>query len=199
MIADYASLQAAIAQNAHRTDLNSLIPDFIQRAEAELARQLPLRSYETALTGTSTGTIALPADFDQVQLLVLNANGREYPMDYTSPNGVSRYVSGNPNRYTILDVAIKFIAPTGGAYTLNYLRKLVPLSDTNTTNFLLLAHPDAYLFAAMTQLYLYTRDDAEANKYAPMLALVMAQIANQDARKRLPIAGGLQIKPRGYR
>ena len=199
MITDYASLQAEVISESHRTDLADKIPSFIQRAEREMSRQLPLRAFETAVTGTSTGTIALPADFDQVELLVLNAHGREYPMDYTSPNGVSAYVSGNPNRYTLLDGEIKFIAPTGGQYTLNYLRKLVPLSDVTTTNFLLTEHPDAYLYGTLVQLHLYTRDDVEANKYAPMFNMVMSQIASQDARKRLPAAGAMQIKPRSYR
>lgn len=199
MITDYATLQAEVINVSHRADLATQIPNFIQRAEAEMTRLLPLRSFETALTGTSTGTITLPADFDQVELLVLNANGRDYVMDYTSPNGVSAYVSGNPNRYTLLDGVLKFIAPTGGAYTLNYLRKLVPLSDSATTNFVLTNHPDAYLYGALVQMHLYTRDDAELSKYAPLFNQVMAQISGQDARKRLPAAGGLQIKPRSYR
>lgn len=199
MITDYASLKEEIASESHRTDLTAKLPDFIQRAEREMARTLPLRAFETTLTGTSTGTITLPADFDQVELLVLNANGREYPMDYTSPNGVSAYVSGNPNRYTILDGVIKFIAPTGGEYTLNYLRKLVPLSDAAPTNFLITEHPDAYLYGAMVQVAMHVRSDEQLSKYAPLFNVVMSQIAGQDARKRLPAAGGLQIKPRSYR
>jgi hypothetical protein len=199
VITDYASLQAEVISVSHRTDMASKIPGFIQRAEREMARLLPLRAFETTVTGTSTGTIALPADFDQVELLVLNSNGREYPMDYTSPNGVSAYVSGNPNRYTVLNGVIKFIAPTGGHYTLHYLKKLVPLSDTNTTNFILTEHPDAYLTGTLMQLHLYTRNDAEANKYAPMFHMILDQIAAQGARKRLPVAGSMQIKPRSYR
>lgn len=199
MITDYASLKAEILSESHRTDLTAKLPDFIQRAEREMSRLLPLRAFETTLTGTSTGTITLPADFDQVELLVLNANGREYPMDYTSPNGVSAYISGNPSRYTILNGVIKFIAPTGGSYTLNYLRKLVPLSDVAPTNFLITDHPDCYLYGALVQVAMYARDDEAIGKYAPLFNTVMAQIANQDARKRIPAAGGLQIKPRSYR
>lgn len=199
MITDYASLKAEIISESHRTDLAAKLPDFIQRTEREMARLLPLRAFETTVTGTSTGTVALPADFDQVELLVLNTNGREYPMDYTSPNGVSAYVSGNPNRYTLLNGVIRFIAPTGGEYTLNYLRKLVPLSDAAPTNFIVTEHPDAYLYGAMVQVAMYEQDDTKLGKYAPLFNLVMNQIASQDARKRLPAAGGLQIKPRSYR
>jgi hypothetical protein len=199
VITDYASLQTEIISESHRSDLTAKLPDFIQRAEREMARTLPLRAFETTVTGTSTGTITLPADFDQVELLVLNANGREYTMDYTSPNGVSAYVSGNPNRYTLLNGVLKFIAPTGGDYTLNYLRKLVPLSDAAPTNFLLTEHPDAYLYGALVQVAMYTRDELQIAKYAPLFNVVMSQIASQDARKRLPAAGGLQIKPRSYR
>jgi hypothetical protein len=199
VITDYASLKAEIVSESHRTDLTAKLPDFIQRTEREMARLLPLRAFETTVTGTSTGTITLPADFDQVELLVLNTNGREYPMDYTSPNGVSAYVSGNPNRYTLLNGVIRFIAPTGGEYTLNYLRKLVPLSDAAPTNFIVTEHPDAYLYGAMVQVAMYEQDDTKLGKYAPLFNLVMNQIASQDARKRLPAAGGLQIKPRSYR
>ena len=199
MITDYASLQAEVISESHRADLASKITAFIQRAEREMVRQLPLRSLEKTATGTSTGTITLPTDFESVVQLTLNANGREYPMDYTSPNGVSGYVSGNPNRYTMLGGVLKFIAPTGGDYTLHYISKIPPLSDANTTNFILAEHPDAYLYGTLVQLHMFTRDDAEVGKYAPLFNVVMSQIASQDARKRLPSAGGMQIKPRSYR
>lgn len=199
MITDYASLQDAIKSESHRSDLDALIPDFIQLAERQMVRELPIRLFETSVTGTSTGTLALPADFDRIQRLSVITAGRKYPLDYTSPNGITDYISGNPYRYTVLDGQIQFVPETGGEYQLDYLRKLVPLSNTNTSNFVLAEHPDAYLYGGLLHLYMHTRDEEQISKYAPLFATVLASIVTHDERKRLPLAGGLQIKPRGYR
>lgn len=199
MITDYASLQLEVIDAAHRDDLATIVPNFVQRAEREIARLMPLRAFEVVVTGTSAGTITLPTDFDRVVQLKLHANGREHPMDYTSPNGISGYTSGNPYRYKITNGVIEFVAPTGGQYTLIYLRKLIPLSTTITTNFVLTEHPDLYLYGTLMQLYMHTLDDAEIAQYTQRFDRAIAQIVGQDSSKRFPIAGGMQIKPRSYR
>ena len=51
----YTTLKTAIAENMHRTDLTTKIPDFIALAEAFLFRELNIRDLETSTTGTTTG------------------------------------------------------------------------------------------------------------------------------------------------
>ena len=87
----------------------------------------------------------------------------------------------------------RWLANTPRAHITNQ-RALEVLRDLGTE-----VEADAYLYGTLVQLHMFTRDDAEVGKYAPLFNVVMSQIASQDARKRLPSAGGMQIKPRSYR
>lgn len=55
MVNDYATLQAAIADELARSDLTNVIPTFIQLAEADFNRQLRTRQMQALVTGTATG------------------------------------------------------------------------------------------------------------------------------------------------
>jgi hypothetical protein len=64
-ISTYTELKTAIANFLARDDLTSVIPDFIQLAEATMSRELETRSQEKRATATLTSGdeyIALPTD-----------------------------------------------------------------------------------------------------------------------------------------
>jgi hypothetical protein len=73
-ITDYASLQTAVANWLHRTDLTSLIPDFIALAEGQLsadivARPMDIRTNLTATAGNAY--VTLPTDMLEMRRLKL--------------------------------------------------------------------------------------------------------------------------------
>ena len=69
-ISTYSELKTAIANFLARDDLTSVIPDFIQLAEATMSRELETRSQEKRATATLTADdeyIALPTDLREVR------------------------------------------------------------------------------------------------------------------------------------
>ena len=206
MITDYATLQTAIASELKRTGdsgFTAEVPGFIQLAENEIFRELQLRSTESSLTGTTSGaTITLPTGITAIERISITHNSRDYSLDYTSPNDLSKlYSTGFPTRYTIEGGVIKLlIAPDGPyTYTLYTIPNLAALSVINTTNWLITNAPDVYLFGSVVHAANWTRDVEAVAIYKPMFDRALDSVRRNDNAARLPLSGGLQIKPRGTR
>ena len=203
-IANYSELQSAITDLFKRTDKTAKYPDYISLAEQTIIRQLKLRVNEATSTGTTSGnTITIPAGCARILRVRIETGNVEYMLDYASPNGIERYTIGTslPSLYTVEGGAIRLLsAPSGPyGYTLFYVPDLTPLSDTNTTNWALLNAPDVYLYGSVMQAFLAAWDDPNAMKFQVLFDNAMQSVKSVDEARRLPLAGGLQIKPRGFR
>lgn len=206
MITDYTTLQAAVLSNMHRegdVTLLAEMPRFVQLAELEIFRELPLRQVESASPGTTSGAaIVIPPGTAQIERISINSNGRDYSLNYTSPNGIAGLSFVDlPTRYTIESGAIRLLSPPAAnyAYTLFLIPDLTALSASNTTNWLLLNAPDVYLYAACIQAATWTGDNEMVAGFVPLYQRALDSIKRKDERKRFPASGGLQIKPRGFR
>lgn len=203
-IATYADLQSTLVTMSHRSDLSTYMPTAIELAESEIFRELALRGIETSTSGTTSGaTIAIPATMDTPSRIKIEAGGMSYTVNYASPSGNDTLsaATDRPARFTVENGAIQLIpAPNGPyAYTLFYVPKLTPLSDTNTTNWLLTNHPDVYIKGGLLQVHRHTRNTEQLSIVEPQLAGALDSVKRADDRKRYPLSGGLQIKPRGVR
>lgn len=188
MITDYASLQQAIIDQTHRSDLTPHLPGIIQLVEAHIRRALPLRVTSETVTGTSTdGQIPTPANFAGVEHIKAGKKRLEY-------RDVFQEDMTHPSAYSVRGDEIWMDA--GGDYELHYTAMLPALSDSNTTNSLLLDQPDIYLWGAMQEIGKFTHDADMASRYSVMFIGALDQTARQDERRRLPREGVLQIKPR---
>jgi hypothetical protein len=203
-ISDYATLQTEVASWSHRTDLTARIPGFIQMVESELFRELTLRAVEASVSGTTSGdTIAIPAGLTAFERIEIESNGHRHTLNYSSPNGVEALTgtTGRASRYLIEGGAIRLLAAPSGPYnyTVFYIPLLTALSGTNTTNWLLTNHPDIYLKATLAQVAKFTQNETEMARLFQEVTAALDSIKRADERKRFPIAGGMQIKPRSYR
>lgn len=197
----YANLQTAIANFINRDDLTTLIPDFITLAESHFNRSLRVPQMENSATSTiSAETLALPTDFLAVRSMFLDKNPR-VELDFV-PYGTLRtqYAStatGQPQVYTIADGAFYFGPAPSDSYTLHmvYWQQIPALSDSNTSNWLLAAHPDVYLYGALTHAASYIRDDSALAQYMAVTARLLEEI-NEDGRKRQAGASPLVARPR---
>lgn len=199
-----AWLKAEIVSWSHRSDLAPRLSVFIEQAECELFRELSLRSIATSTSGTASGeTIAMPAGVSAIERIEIQAGGHRYTLNYSSPNGVEALTgaTNRPSRFLVEGGAIRLIpAPDGPySYTLFHLPELVPLSDTNTSNWLLANHSDLYLKAGLLQVAKYTRNMPDVQRLMQEVGAAIDSIKRADERKRFPVAGGLQIKPRSFR
>jgi len=167
-ITTYSGLKYAIADFLNRDDLtDTAIDSFIGLCEADLQRRLQdhyLAEVATTLTVNSQYT-ALPADFrGLIRLSVdgdnrsLNAITADEMQDFRYSNGDT---AGKPRYYAITKGQLEVFPTPDEAYTVNliYTQDLTPLSDSNTSNWVLAEAPDAYLYGSLAHTAAYLRDD----------------------------------------
>lgn len=186
----FSQLKTSIANYLNRSDLTSVIPDFITLAESKLNRNLRLRKMQTttSLTTTSgTATLDLPTDFLEVVQLFVDGNPNVV-LDYVNPTEIElnnlNDASGNPQQYTIIGDTIKLNPIPDSDYTvkLTYFQKLPALSDSNITNFLLTNYPQIYLYGSLVEAQPYIMND---ERLVTWLTLYneSVNVANQDDEK----------------
>ena len=170
-LATYADLQTSIAAWLKRSDLTSIIPDFITLAEARIARDLRLRrQVVTTSLSTVAGTqsVSLPSDFLEAENISLSSTTPPGALSVVTPEILDRkypenYVTGQPRVYTVLGDKVLFGPTPDAVYTvsLDYYQRFAALSVT-PTNWLLTNHPNIYLFAALAEGAPYLMEDERA-------------------------------------
>lgn len=192
----FATLKTDVAEYLHRTDLTAKMATFIALAEAALFRELQIKDLAVSVTGTTTGEYAtLPADFGTVVRLTATVGDSEYNLDYKAKDYTTTL--SYPNSYSLENNKLRiFGTSTGQAYRLYYIANIAPLSDTNTTNWLLTNAPDLYLYATAMEAAKYIKDTNEIQLLAPMVSGLVESVRRLSERKGQPTSGSMQIKPR---
>lgn len=189
-IATYAQLKTAVASWAHRSNIgDSVISDFVSLAEAEFNRALRCVQQETRSTlSVSSRYTALPADFLELRRIEYDGSP-VYPLNSLTPYQQTGYrqnqPTGEPVYYSIVGTDIEIVpTQTSASVDILYYAKIAALSDSNTTNWLLTAHPDLYLAECLRQLGIYTKDDNAIARYGAQVAEAIRTIRQLDAAKR---------------
>lgn len=160
-ISTYSELKTALANWSKRTDLSTVLGDFIALAEARIQRSLLARAQEveTELTMVAGSRyVALPADFDSPRALWLKANLPREELPQVLPEQLTgSNTSGYPEAWAIDGSNIAFDKPASSAWAFDFRYcKPLSLSDSTTTNYILTNYPDVYLFGALVELHDYT-------------------------------------------
>ena len=184
----YSDLQTSVANYLGRSDLTTVIPDFIRFAETRLARELRTRKMLKSATASMTAgdaRVALPTDFLEVRDLYTQGNPR-MPVTYMSPSGFTRDAradeSGLPVFYTVLSAEFQFAPMPDTAYVLEILYYAQPpvLSDTNSSNVFLANYPDALLYGALLEAEPYLINDARSQTWATLYDRAIKNIQDSD-------------------
>ena len=166
MITDYGSLQSALTDYLHRTDLAVQIPTFIQLAEAKISNNIKSRLLEVSTnlyTVYGVNSVALPSDYGSLKNIqiagslntVLTLLPDDTFLEYSNNNATSL-----PRYYCIQGNNI-LLSPTPDlVYTLNvvYYQNLTTLSGTNSTNWVLTRYPYIYLYGALIEASVFIND-----------------------------------------
>lgn len=188
---NYPQLVTAIAGLMHRTDLSGSIPTFIALAEARLNRNLRVRQMEVdlPLTTMTDNLITMPADIVDVKSLwVPGFEGS--PLEPNSFDAVlASGRSGTPTMYARKGSKGVFINGSGDVKGVVY-QQIAALSDSNQTNWLLDEHPDVYLYGALVQAAIYTKDDGSA--YADQYGSALLEVTGESKR----VTGQMRIRAR---
>ena len=199
-ISTYTESKTAIANFLARDDLTSVIPDFIQLAEATMSRELETRSQEKRATATLTSGdeyIALPTDLREVREVKLNTTPLTV-LTYYSPVALDSNFSsggvGKPKGFSIIGDEMKMRPVPDDSYTAEiiYIGSITALSDSNATNNILTRSPDAYLYGSLAEAYAYLLDEQRASQYLQRFNLALEQIKVDEQRAHYG-TGSLQI------
>ena len=186
----FAGLKATIADYLNRDDLTSAISGFITLSEAKFNRKLRVRQMVKRATATlDTQYFAFPSDFLQAKEFQLNTNPITYLQYVTQNQGdygsSSTYIAvGKPQFYTIIGTQIQVIPTPDTGYTgeLTYYGKIPALSDSNTSNWLLVYAPDLYLYGALLEASPYLKDDERLAVWSSLYINSIGDIEIADQR-----------------
>lgn len=168
-IQTFSDLKTAIASWSDRTDIgDSTLTDFVTLADARIRKDLSrheirMREMETTSDlSVSSGVATLPTDFmamQSVQTRASNPTRLEYKpvawLNEAYPDGDS----GTPAYYTIKNGNLEMYPLTSSDIRIEYWAYPAALSDSNTSNWLLLKYPDIYLHAGLLELRIYEENE----------------------------------------
>ena len=195
-ITTFAELQTAVGARFNRSDMTSVLPEFIASAEVDINARLSLDPVRPMMTGTSgtisAETLAMPANLINVIYLEISDGTTTWEVPYYAPENVSQLqplsdafinqvdtlfgVSTSPIRaYTIIGSDFRFfpVPASSVTYSLRYWLKVPALSVSNTTNWLLTAHHTAYLYGAMAHACVWTGDFENVEGYQSAFSAAM--------------------------
>lgn len=190
-ISTYTELKAAIATWAHRSDLTSIIPDFVTLAESRINRLTgPImdREFEVDLTATvGSREIAMPTGVKISNKLWLTTYLPRERLVYRNPEDLPEQIdSGPPSYWTVIGGdTIRLDSEADIAYTFKFFyRGKYTLSDSFPTNWLLTNFPDIYLYASLMELGVYIEDMEQVAVWKAAYDLAVAQLQIIESRTK---------------
>jgi len=205
-ITSYATLQTTIADFLNRDDLTSVIPTFIQLAEAQMNRQIRHYEMESRASGQQTGGdqyMQVPSDWLETIRLILTGNGTSV-VQLISLSGMAdkrakaEDLSGTPSFYSHVDGQFE-LYPTPSEDTdfeLLYYQEIPALADDNTSNWLLEKAPDVYLYGSLLHSAPYLQEDARIAVWAQMYSAAVQNLNDQSERVKNS-GTGIRLNIRG--
>ena len=188
-LSNYTELQASVADFLNRSDLTSVIPDFIKMTESELNRVLRTREMSVRTRApVSKQYLKLPVDFLGMRNIELMTDPVTV-LQYRNLENLDAHrasdSTGKPIFYSIMQNNIEFAPVPDSEYTLEivYYQEIPPLAD-NSTNWLLTAHPDAYLYGALLQSAPYLHADERIGIWAGKFQQILEQLKTSDEKAR---------------
>ena len=199
-ITSYSTLVSELENFLIRSDLTDRIPTFIQLFEARMNRILRSADMENAVTNSTSGAvIALPDDYREARTLYIDADPDITLTAMTLSSLRETYpvaVTGRPTAYAVSGRNL-YIAPAPDGtyvYTLTYFQSLPALTSSNTSNWLLAAHPDVYLYGVLTAAEAYLQNDERFPVWKGAWDEALGEIIQEANAQRLP-AGPLCVRP----
>lgn len=190
MIESYSDLKTSIAGFLHRSDLTSMIPEFIADAEARIYDELRIRAMETAFsTAISSGVVALPTGFLEWKFLYVNTDPvrklERKSEEWIYANYPERSSNGIPLYFAREGSNLIFAPYPDDTYTIKgvYYKRLDSLSDSNTTNWLIDNAPDVLRYGALCEAGIYCVDDARVPLWEQKFAAAVARLKRTDKRE----------------
>jgi hypothetical protein len=182
----YTSFVTTVESYLARTDLTSVIPDFIQMAQIRMSRDLRTEAMlKVATTSPSDNKVAFPTDFLELREMHFEGNP-PILLEYQSPdlffrNGQTS-LSGRSHYFTMLGTEFQFAPSQNSSYTIQILYYAQPtfISSTTATNLYLTYYPDALLYATLAEAEPYLMNDPRTATWSALYDRAIANIKTSD-------------------
>ena len=205
-ISTKAELHTAVANWLNRSDLTDRIAEFISLAEAQLNRLLRTREMLTRATASAASQyVSLPTDYLEMMNLELSGTSPPKRLVYITSDRSDDYrekqnnKTGKPNYYTIEGTSIQLLPTPDTTYTLqlNYFQDIPALSGLadSGNNWLLVSHPDIYLFGTLLQSAPYLMDPQSIGTWGTMYTQALQELQTSDEKSRYS-GGTLNMRPK---
>jgi len=201
----YAELKTAIANYLNRSDLTSDIDTFIDNVEAELNRRLRTKDMIKRATATADKQyLTVPTDWIEAINVEITSNDFS-PLFQQSIESLDVYrksnnnSTGQPVYFAMVDDSIE-LAPTPDAeYTLQltYYAKISALSDSNTSNFVSVSHPDVYLYGALKHASIFLMEDERIPMFTQQFEKALEEMRLEQEKAAFG-KGSLMMRRRTY-
>lgn len=167
LIVDFSSLKTQIANWLNREDQTNNIPTFIQLAEQTLERDMRTRKlFDRGVFLINADGDEFPNDLDSIESWYLDGPSFYGPIELVPAHVIPSYRvtfgdTGVPRVAANIEGKLRYGPQPDQAYTsqLIYWRKILPLSPTQATNWLILDSPDIYLFASLVEAEPFLKND----------------------------------------
>lgn len=191
-ISTYSELKTSIADWVVRTDLTSVIPDFITLAEAQMNREVRDRRMIKRATATiDAGYTAVPTNWIENVRFQLNTTPI-VTLEFVTPDQAAEEQrldssNGRPQFFTMIGEEFQVVPSPDSSYTgeLTYYEKIQSLSDSNTSNWMLENHPDIYLYGSLMQAAPYLDDDERIPTWGGLYSRAIESLNVSDQRARI--------------
>lgn len=191
-ITDYTSLLTEIVATLVDSDQTAKAPRYIQMVEAEINRRLfTIDAEVTATTSTvaDDNTLAFPTRFRRLKSLRLGSDPTYILKQLSVDDLMAQWAdaeTGQPENFAIADGQF-LLGPTPDAVytaTIVYVQGVPALSSSNTTNWLLDDHVDAYFYGCLFHAEADGWNDPRARDLKMLFNDIVDQIRVADAIRR---------------
>jgi hypothetical protein len=201
----YAELKTAIANYLNRSDLTSDIDTFIDNVEAELNRRLRTKDMIKRATATADSQyLTVPTDWIEAINVEITSNDFS-PLFQQSIESLDVYRKSNNNSvgqpvyFAMVDDSIELAPTPDGEYTLQltYYAKISALSDSNTSNFVSVSHPDVYLYGALKHASIFLMEDERIPMFTQQFEKALEEMRLEQEKAAFG-KGSLMMRRRTY-
>jgi hypothetical protein len=188
-ITNYGELKSAIGDFLNRSDLTSVIPTFIDFAEAEFNRILRIRQMVARAEAVIDSRFsAVPADFLEAKDLVIVTGNPVTPLEFATQQEIAQLrnttitSAGKPRYFSVVGGQFEFLPTPDAEYSLEmtYYANITPLANDSDTNWLLTAYPDLYLYTSLMHSAPYLKDDERITIWANLAQKAKSELVESD-------------------
>ena len=199
-ITTYSGLVTSAGLWLDRSDLGTMVPDFITMVEERLNRILRVPEMEETVTLTTDAErIDLPTDFRQARSLYLDTDPRQELECVSLGTLRTKYAcqtTGKPECYAMSGSEIVLGPAPDDEYDLilTYYQEIPPLAVGSETNWLITKHPSIYLRGVLLEAEFYGWNDERLGLIKAAQDEAISELQEQGKRKQYG-ASPLRLRP----